>query len=486
MKGRLFSATKPLVALPGRLFSWWAHSADARKASASRGLQATEKWVVFLLVATVALLPFSRLAELPIVILSFMGLWQLARSLYWRALLRRAVKRQRVFWSNPAVWVLAVVYLAYAWMVAASALDSYWPEKTWQVAVASLRFWLAGIAVVTGLRSPAAIDWVIRWAGLLAAFWVIDALFQYFVGFNLLGRETDALRLSGIFGAGHIKLGPVLAFLLPFLLAASRSWPVLLRVLVLLAAVSVIALTGTRSAWLMTAFVLLAWWWRHTSSRRWPTLLVSGAVLSGLLLALWHYSPSFHQRVARTLVAMQGSQQAIDYALADRLPIWEAGWQMFRQHPVNGVGAHAFRKAYPAFAPADNVWQEQGGTAMHAHHWLLEILAETGVMGLLAFALAAGVLFRWLRRCGLNPRNEPFVLALLSMFLPFVSTYSLFASFWAICVWWVGVGLLAATAITCRQKVAHRDAQETGSPEPDGHRTDDRRASGDEGGTARA
>lgn len=414
------------------------------------GISASEHLVVWLMISVLLLLPFARLAEAPILVLAIMGLWQLARSFYWRTLLRRAVAGRRVFWSNPAIWVLGVVYLAYLGMVAVSAADSYWAEKSWQVAVASLRFWLAAIAVVTTLTRPQAIVKLIRFSALVAAFWTLDALFQYVAGVDLIGRATDPVRLSGIFGAGHIKLGPVLAFLLPFLLAGSRHWPTVLRWPVIVGAFTVIALTGTRSAWLMAAFVALAWWWRYVPRRRWRSLAVIG--LTGLMLAaaLWQFSPAFQQRVERTLAATNGSVQGLDYALADRLPIWQAGWEMFRQHPLNGIGAHAFRKAYPEFAPANNVWQEKGGTALHAHHWLLEILAETGLFGLLLFLIATFTLFAWLKRCGLNDLNWAFWLALLAMFLPIVSTYSLFASFWAICIWWVGAGLLAATRVGCQ------------------------------------
>ncbi|GEM_PF-587781 len=438
-----------------KAFRWWPLSAASVRESAtdSQSLSRAENVVVMLLVATLALLPFSRLAELPILLLSLMGLWQLGRTFFWRTIVQRAIKGQRVFWINPAIWVLGVVYLAYLWMVVISAMDSYWPEKTWQVALASLRFWLSAIAVVAIVRSPAAVDRLIRWSGLLAAFWVFDALFQYVFGVDIIGRATDAVRLSGIFGAGHIKLGPVLAFLLPFLLVTVRNWPRLLRWVTILSALLVIALTGTRSAWLMAAFVLFAWWWRHAPSRRWCSILSPLIASVMLVLVLWHYAPGFQQRMARTLAVVQGTEQALDYALADRLPIWEAGWHMFTTHPFNGVGAHAFRKAYPAFAPTNNVWQAHGGTAMHAHHWLLEILAETGLAGATLFVLAAWVLLHWVRRCGVNDKNEPFVLALLSMFLPVVSTYSMFASFWAICIWWVGVGLLAATRVTCGQSV---------------------------------
>lgn len=411
-----------------------------------------EKVVVALLVSVLVLLPFSRLAELPIAILSLIGLWQLACSFHWRVLLCRAVSRQRAFWSNPATWVLGVVYLGYLGMIVISAPDSYWPEKTWQVALASLRFWLAGVAVLIALRSRQAVELLIRYSGLVAAFWAVDALFQYVLGVDLIGRVSDPLRLSGIFGAGNAKLGPVLAFLLPFLLQASRSWVPVVRWFVVLAAVVVIVLTGTRSAWLMAAFVLLLWWWQGPV-RHWQPLLLS--LLASMILAviLWQFSPAFQQRVDRTLVALQGTEQALDYALADRLPIWKAGLAMFREHPVNGVGARAFRKAYTEFAPPGNVWQAQGGTAMHAHHWILEILAETGMLGLMMFSLPVLILWRWVHHCGLDSLNWPFAVALSSMFLPVVSMYSLFASFWAICIWWVGVGLLVSTAASCRKKI---------------------------------
>ncbi len=417
----------------------------------SDALSVTERFVIGLMLSVVFLLPFSRLAELPMLVLSLMGLWQWGRSFRRLESQCRMTDGLRDFWASPAVRILTLVYLAYLGMVLVSAPDSYWGDKTWQVGLASVRFWLSGVAVLTLVRSPQAVALLVRGGAWIAAFWALDALFQYFSGVNLLGRGTDPLRLSGIFGAGHVKLGPVLAFLLPFYLAGSRRWPSVMRWFVTVVIFMVIGLTGTRSAWLMAVFAGMAWWWRYRPGKYWRSMGLIGLVSGAVILSLWQFSPAFHQRVQRSMQVLQGGLQGVDYALSDRLPIWEAGWRMFTEHPLNGVGARAFRKAYPEYAPTGNVWQRQGGTAMHAHHWLLEILAETGLAGLVLFLGAAFGFWRWLRCCGVNEYNWPFVLSLLVMFLPFVSTYSLFSSFWGLCIWWVGTGTLLATGITGRE-----------------------------------
>ena len=50
----------------------------------------------------------------------------------------------------------------------------------------------------------------------------IDAFVQMITGYSLAGA-AEAERLSGIFGAGNLKLGPVLAVLSPFVFVAARD-----------------------------------------------------------------------------------------------------------------------------------------------------------------------------------------------------------------------------------------------------------------------
>jgi O-antigen ligase len=72
---------------------------------------------------------------------------------------------------------------------------------------------------------------------------------------------------------------------------------------------------------------------------------------------------------------------------------------LIEQHPWNGVGVRGFRHAYPDCAAADDRFLDrtQDIGALHAHQWMLEVLSETGGLGLICWvhrdgrALRAGI-----------------------------------------------------------------------------------------------
>jgi len=77
-----------------------------------------------------------------------------------------------------------------------------------------------------------------------------------------------------------------------------------------------------------------------------------------------------------------------NFAVVERMAQMQAGWGMFLAHPLTGVGPGNFTPAYPAFAIG--TWYASRG---HAHNYYIHILAETGVIGALAYlALLAGVI----------------------------------------------------------------------------------------------
>jgi len=386
------------------------------------------KITVSLFVSVIVLLPFSRLAELPILLLSIAGIIGLFKN--W-SLLK----------NSPQFKVLSIVFWVYFMMIVLSSFDSYWQTKTLQVAASSLRFYLAGIALLLYIK-PKDHVLLFKFIALLTLFWSVDALFQYFVGFDVIGRASYVGRLNGIFGEHHVKLGPVLALLLPIVMIGLKQHESILRWASTFLIVITVLLSGTRSAWIMMAFSLFAYWLHHVKQRRF--LLLLKATLAGviMLVSLWVISPDFQKRIERSMTLFNGSEAGLDFALADRLPIWKASWNMIKSHPINGVGAHAFRKAYPKYAQNDDTWQQRGEVGMHAHHWFLEILTDTGFTGLLLFSFALFRLLIFLKKHYNTDYSWAFFVALVSAFLPITSSYSLFASFWSICLWFIGAGLI--------------------------------------------
>lgn len=390
-------------------------------------LSLAEKTLIVCFVAVIALLPFARLSEVPILILAVWGLFQL-------------ISQFADLKSQPWFKSYSCFYLGFFLLAAISSLDSYWPEKSWLVSLSSIRFYLMGVLLLSHPKSKELLTAVVIWVAMLMVLWSIDALVQATFGFNLLGFESSPGRLTGVFGQ-NVKLGPVLALFLPLLMIQSYQFTKWLRWLVVTLLVVVILLSGTRSAWLMAGFVMGMFWWHHVRGRRLVLLIkVTGLSLLGIT-ALWFMSDDFQQRVERSVQVFQGDIQAIDYALADRLPIWQTAINMYQDHPINGVGARAFRKAYVDYAESNDVWVAQEGSGLHAHHWILEILAETGTIGLLLIVAMMVLLVKHTRAYFQTNYVWPFGVALMAALLPVVSLYSLFSSFWSICLWWLIISL---------------------------------------------
>lgn len=73
---------------------------------------------------------------------------------------------------------------------------------------------------------------------------------------------------------------------------------------------------------------------------------------------------------------------AQDYSTAERLAHWIAGLHMFMDHPVLGVGIGNYADAYPRYFIT--IFTDPLG---HAHNYYINIAAETGLIGLIAFLL---------------------------------------------------------------------------------------------------
>ena len=109
---------------------------------------------------------------------------------------------------------------------------------------------------------------------------------------------------------------------------------------------------------------------------------------------------------------------------------------MTADHPVNGVGVRNFRDEYKRYAQADDPFisgDQQG--AFHAHHWLLEVLSETGAIGLICWL--AGFYAMW-RAWGWAPKNArqlAFVpmLACVAVLFPLNTHLAFYSTFWGGC-----------------------------------------------------
>jgi len=334
---------------------------------------------------------------------------------------------------NHAQWaMLALVFFSFWLPELISAPDALERDEAWREVGLDLRY--APFLMLVILAAGSASSRALLYHGLaaIAAWWLLDGLVQAATGWSL-GGPAEAERLSGIFGADNLKLGWVLAVLSPFVLqsAAQRGRGLWLLAAALLSLI--VLLAGARAAWLALALVLAgSAWTQFGGRRRW--LLASAALLVAALALAYVGSERFGQRVERTAAVLSGDSEGLDVALSYRLPIWRAAGGMIAAHPVNGIGVRGFREAYPQFVAEDDHWmQGDNRGAFHAHHWLLEVLAETGVLGLTCWLTGLGLLYRRWRRASAALREQARApaLAVLAALFPLNTHLALYSTFWS-------------------------------------------------------
>ena len=399
------------------------------------------RWAPWWVLAFVALWPLPGIAE------GVLGLGAIYAAL--RMVMRRVQGQPRLL--SPAAWALtSILFLGYWLPQAFSALDAVDPSAAWSKTAAGLRYlpfmWLVAIAVATPSRRALTLGGL----GIITLVWTLDALVQAVAGTSPWFWSLDQLkqlvsqrplcsaaeaaladRLSGALGPCNLKFGQVLASLSAFLLLPAGvrfgrvGW-----LLASLAVGSALLLAGSRASWITFALVVLYSGWRVLGPRLLLLMLLAGSAGAAALTA---GVPQLRERVARTALAWQGADDGMDQALSGRGRIWAAAGCMIQAHPINGVGARGFRDAYPACDPArgtQGVWG--AGPALHAHQIVLEILAETGVLGLLLWLAAFAQAWRAWRFAPPHARERarPAMLALAVTVFPLNTHLAFHSAFW--------------------------------------------------------
>ncbi len=397
------------------------------------------EWPAWLAVSFFALLPVRRLAEVPL------SLFALALPF----LLRRAEYRERVRVLLPLVGVLFACF----WLpMLLSSFDSFVPEKSWSTSLAALRY-LAAALSIGALLYTASLRWlVLRWTTYLLLFWAVDGFIQLAFGVDVFGVPLHPDRLNALFNEKYQFYGPTLAMLSPLVFEYTRRrWPAWAWGTSFALILGAVMISGMRAGWLAIGMVVFAYFVlmlrRDNRDLRGATIAIPALTLVVIVVS-YLVSPTVQDRVERTLAMATGVESAIDYASSWRLPIFRASLEMYAAHPVNGVGVRAFPVAYPNYAPPDDfhvVRHEDGTGATHAHNIVLEVMADTGTIGLAG--LLFGFAWAWRAWRGMSPPNRqeafPYVVALVLVLFPLNSHFAIYGTYTSSLVW-VLAGLWAA------------------------------------------
>jgi O-antigen ligase len=349
------------------------------------------------LVALALIIPFGRLLSLPSGRIGAVDALIAFALAAWLA--RGLAARRLTVGRTPLLWPLAV----FLWFGALSLIQA----ASWRQGVLEWLKWAefgALYLVATQTLQRHHVRWVLIALFVAATFEVALGAFQFMrqVGpeaFSLFGRF---MRAYGTLQQPNPYAG-YLGYLMPVALSlavgalavwwTSRRTSALLLGLAL-GAVALLLLAGiglswSRGAWMGAAtasLVVIA-----CRSRR--AVLTAGTILFTLCVIMLLLGPArlpgaVSERVAAFsgyLIGPDPSTTEItdqNFSVLERLAHWEAGIRMFNSAPWLGLGIGNYAVAYPRYALPH--WYEPLG---HAHNLYINFLAETGVLGTLAFLL---------------------------------------------------------------------------------------------------
>jgi O-antigen ligase len=169
---------------------------------------------------------------------------------------------------------------------------------------------------------------------------------------------------------------------------------------VFLVASAVVILSGiaasySRGAWLgVAAGVAITALLFHRWIRRGTVVLLPVAAILLLGGASTVAPDAFSERIASGFADLRPFDASSipvtdeNFAAAERMAHWQAGWSMFVDNPASGVGAGNFNESYDDHFVREQFRFSRG----HAHNYYIHLLAENGIPGLAAYVTLIGSL----------------------------------------------------------------------------------------------
>jgi O-antigen ligase len=279
---------------------------------------------------------------------------------------------------------------------------------------------LVAVSTVRSLRDQLVMTWSVIATGLVLALVSVHQVatgnfYSDYLGFGQASIE----QIFGTLDDWRVK-GPlddpnyyaqlmlvVFALGLERSLGDSRVPARLVALVATIAAAATIVFTHSRGGLVGLAGVLAVTVWLHRPS---PRVLAVGLVL---LLGLATFLPDgYVERLAKSTTVLSGSDGAAgdaDPSIEGRSSELQVGVQLFRDHPVGGIGAGNYETRYQEYARP--IGLDPRREDREAHSLYAEIASETGLIGLATFGLLVAAVARSLRSAMRSPNTRRRALA---------------------------------------------------------------------------
>jgi len=216
---------------------------------------------------------------------------------------------------------------------------------------------------------------------LISAFFlvILDAYFQYFVGYNLLGIPYDGYRLSGLFGS-ELIMGSFLIRLYPLLIGLiilnfKNNYLFIIAFISYILIDILVFLSGERSAFfnlIMSTVIILI------LIEKWKLMRLVTFIISSLIIVIIIFvNNSVRDRMVNlTIDQFNFSGDYLNVFSEIHTAIYLSAYKMFQNNIFFGVGPKMFREIC-----FDKIYFVPNGCQTHPHNTYMQLLAETGIIG---------------------------------------------------------------------------------------------------------
>jgi O-antigen ligase len=282
-------------------------------------------------------------------------------------IIHKKVKGERFIFLRERMTLLMVMM---AMALALSVPASVWPSNSFKALTDFLRtimYYLLIINIVTDEKRLKVFIWIFV---IVSGYDAISSAIAYFRGTLVFAQGIE--RAESLSGSDPNTLAVNLVLGIPFMVVAfvwTRNNLVRLVPLGLAAAaIFTVAITGSRSGVIGLVIVMFFIWLLS------PKRIVTASVFLLVLAIGWVVLPPQYQKRYSSIFSSE-----IDPSTQGRFDAWKAGVNMFVARPLTGVGVGNFAVAFASGDYSDR------GTWLKAHSMYVQLIAELGIVGVLAF-----------------------------------------------------------------------------------------------------
>ncbi|MCF8052996.1 MAG: tetratricopeptide repeat protein [Desulfobacterales bacterium] len=309
-------------------------------------------------------------------------------------LTRRRLEFPATLPSIALLLLLAWGAVSFLW-----AVNEVLAFRQWMIWLSSWIFFVVLASTLRGQEQVQRLFFCVFAAGVMVAGL---GLLQYFLGVDWVRQLVAPAATFGnknmaaefVVLAFPVAIGLFFMSRRPAAVAASSAGIILLASFIFHSFTKASWMAATAELLLMGIFLLgkrSEVFTRLDRQKKIAAVLVVFSLLFVSQLSSKGFEPRTHDAATAVSAVFSGPEtEAFDTSLSVRLRYWENTGVLIADHLIFGVGLANFRVVYPEYQMAAVEQYRKGGATYYTHNDYLQIIAETGLIGLLLFFFVIG------------------------------------------------------------------------------------------------